>query len=105
MSILFKTLTGLNSEPAVPEVKPLTLRNIGTTPGNFQLSKTGSPTVDGLQYRMEGEKSWLPYTINTGITVNPNEAVQFQNTNETLSTSTSNYVRCYSSCSSVKAER
>lgn len=105
MSILFKTLTGLNSEPAVPEVKPLTLRNVGPTSGAFALSATGSPTVDGLQYRMEGEKSWLPYTIKTQIRVNPNEAVQFQNTNDTLSTSASNYVTWFSSCHSVKAER
>lgn len=84
MSILFKTLTGLTSGPEVPEVKPLTLRNIGTNSTTIKISKYRTPTVDGLQYRMEGEESWLPYTIDTKITVNPNKAVQFQNTNETL---------------------
>lgn len=102
MSILFKTLTGLNSEPEVPEVKPLTLRNIGTNSTTIKISKTGTPYVDGLQYRMEGEESWLPYTIDTKITVNPNKAVQFQNIRDVLSRRYDHYINITSATSSDK---
>ena len=58
-----------------------------------KLTKSGSLTVSGLQYRQSISGDWTPYTIDTVITLaNIGDVVQFQNTEQTLSTSTSNYV-------------
>ena len=57
-----------------------------------KLTITGSPTVEGLQYRIGTSGGWSPYTIDTVITLaNIGDCVQFQNTLETLGTSDSNY--------------
>jgi hypothetical protein len=81
MNVLFNILASLNSGPEVPEVKPLTLRNVGTDPAVVYIELRLMPNVYFLQYRMEGEKSWKLYKDNAEITVNPNEAVQFQKKN------------------------
>jgi hypothetical protein len=81
MNVLFNILASLNSKPEVTGVKPLTLRNVGTDPAVVYIELRLMPNVYFLQYRMEGEKSWKLYKDNAEITVNPNEAVQFQKKN------------------------
>ena len=61
---------------------------------SVKLTKFGSPTVDGVQYRIGTSGGWSPYTIDTEITLtNVGDCVQFQNTLETLGTDSSNYVQ------------
>ena len=50
---------------------------------SVKLTKTGSPTVNGLQYRINSSDPWSNYEINTEIPLNENEYVQFQNTENT----------------------
>ena len=58
-----------------------------------KLTKSGSPTVSGLKYRQSIRGVWKSYTINTVITLaNVGDIVQFKNTEQTLSSSNSNYV-------------
>ena len=58
----------------------------------IKLTKTGSPTVEGIQYRIGTSGGWSPYTIDTTLTLtNVGDCVQFQNTLETLGTGNSNY--------------
>ena len=57
-----------------------------------KLTITGSPTVNGVQYRIGTSGGWSPYTIDTILTLtNVGDCVQFQNTLETLGTGDSNY--------------
>ena len=57
-----------------------------------KLSKTGLPTIEGIQYRIGTSGGWNPYTIDTVLTLtNIGDCVQFQNTLETLGTSADNY--------------
>lgn len=57
-----------------------------------KLTITGSPTVEGLQYRIGTSGGWNPYTLDTTLTLtNVGDCVQFQNTLETLGTGDSNY--------------
>ena len=58
---------------------------------SVKLNKTGSPTVSGLQYKV-GKGSWQAYTIGTTVSLNKDEYVKFRNTENTLSTSTNDYV-------------
>ena len=59
---------------------------------SVKLTKNGSPTVDGVQYRIGTSGGWSPYTIDTVLTLaNVGDCVQFQNTLETLGTGNSNY--------------
>ena len=59
-----------------------------------KLIKSGSPTVDGVQYRIGTSGGWSPYTIDTVLTLtNIGDCVQFQNTLETLGTSNANYAK------------
>ena len=59
---------------------------------SVKLTKNGSPTVDGVQYRIGTSGGWSPYTIDTVLTLaNVGDCVQFQNTLETFGTSNSNY--------------
>ena len=52
---------------------------------SVKLTRSGSPTVDGVQYRIGTSGGWSPYTIDTVITLaNIGDCVQFQNTLETL---------------------
>lgn len=71
---------------------PLTLTATQAN-STIKLTKTGSPTVFGLSYRVNGGP-WHAYTIDDVITLqNVGDYVQFWNTEETLSTSGSNYVQ------------
>ena len=61
---------------------------------SVQLTKSGSPTVEGVQYRIGTSGGWSQYTIDTEITLtNVGDCVQFQNTLETLGTSSSDYAK------------
>lgn len=77
----------------VNENLPLTFtaEQAGST---VQLTKTGSPTVSGLHYRLGKSGAWLAYTIGDTITLSSiGDSVQFWNSNSALSTSDSDYVR------------
>ena len=64
------------------------------TNSSVKLTKNGSPTVDGVQYRIGTSGGWSPYTIDTVLTLaNVGDCVQFQNTLETFGTSNSNYAK------------
>ena len=57
---------------------------------SINLRTSGSPNVSGLQYKTTGD--WMPYTANTVINLShAGDKIQFQNTNQALSTTTSNY--------------
>ena len=72
-----------------PSELTFTARQAGST---ITLNKTGSPNVSGLQYKTKS-LDWTSYTIGDTITLtNAGDYVKFQNTNNTLSTSNSNYV-------------
>lgn len=58
----------------------------------ISLNSTGSPVVDGLQYRLNSADSWQTYTIGETFTLNTSEYIQFQNTNEQLSVAERSYV-------------
>jgi hypothetical protein len=58
----------------------------------LSLSSIGNPTVDGLQYWKSGDSGWSNYTINTSFTLNAGDYIFFQNVNDYLSTSNSDYV-------------
>ena len=61
---------------------------------SVKLTRNGSPTVDGVQYRIGTSGGWSPYTIDTVLTLaNVGDCVQFQNTLETFGTSNSNYAK------------
>lgn len=71
---------------------PLTL-TAQTANSTVTLNATGSPTVAGLQYRTGTSGPWLPYTIGTTVTLaNADDSVQFWNSAESLSSSSSSYV-------------
>ena len=75
--------------PSVPLT--LTAQSANST---VTLSKTGSPTVSGLRYRMGTSGDWLPYAVGTTLTLAAvGDAVQFRNTESTLSINGSHYVR------------
>lgn len=72
---------------------PLTLTAI-TAGSTVQLTKVGSPTVSGLQYRTDSSAAWSSYTIDDVITLaSVGDYVQFQNTESTLSSGSSSYVQ------------
>lgn len=57
------------------------------------LNATGSPTVSGLHYRLGKTGTWLTYTPGSTITLaNIGDSVQFWNSAESLSSSSSSYV-------------
>ena len=71
---------------------PLTLTAVqaGST---VALNATGSPTVSGLQYRYGTSGAWSAYTCGTALTLaSVEDAVQFQNTENALSTGSNDYV-------------
>ena len=84
----------MNCDEEVDESKiPLTL-TAEEANSSVKLTKNGSPTVDGVQYRIGTSGGWSPYTIDTVITLaNIGDCVQFQNTLETLGTDNSNYAK------------
>jgi hypothetical protein len=60
----------------------------------INLSKYGSPTIDGLQYRLNKSDEWIRYKLGIVIVLeNVGDYVQFQNTNNELSISYYNFVR------------
>lgn len=60
---------------------------------SVKLTKTGSPNVSGLKYRLSSSDSWSTYTIDTVIELDKDEYVEFFNSNSLLSNSSSNYVQ------------
>jgi hypothetical protein len=63
---------------------------------SIKLAKTGSPVVDGLQYRMGTTGTWLKYNIDSNHVLklqNIGDKVQFRNIKNTLSTSDKDYVK------------
>jgi hypothetical protein len=71
---------------------PLTFTNKGENSATVKLTKTGTPNVDGIQYRLGKSGGWNTYTIDTELTLqNVGDVVQFQNTLETLGTGNGNY--------------
>ena len=69
----------------------LTAASAGST---VTLNKKGLPTVSGLQYRVGTSGDWSPYTVGTSLTLAAvGDAVQFRNTQDTLSSTTSQYVK------------
>ena len=61
---------------------------------SVKLTKLGSPTVEGVQYRIGTSGGWSQYTIDNVITLaNVGDCVQFQNTLETLGTNDFNFVQ------------
>jgi hypothetical protein len=61
---------------------PLTFTNKGENSATVKLTKTGTPNVDGIQYRLGESGGWQPYTIGTNITLsNVGDYVQFQDLN------------------------
>ena len=100
MSFILNLLSVLqeNNSPDIP-VQPdmpdteITLCFVSNQDGStLSLSSTGNPTVDGLQYWKSGDSGWSTYTINTSFTLNAGDYVFFQNVNDYLSTSSSDYV-------------
>jgi hypothetical protein len=60
----------------------------------IKLTIEGLPVIDGLQYRLNTSGEWIKYAIGTEITLaNIGDIVQFQNTNNKLSTSTNDNVK------------
>jgi len=51
---------------------------------HVQLTKSGSPTVDGLQYK-KSDSEWIKYTIDKDIPLSSGEYVEFRNTKSVLS--------------------
>ena len=74
-----------------PPLPPLSFTAVQAN-STVTLNTVGSLTLSGLQYRTDGE--WSAYTAGTAITLaNIGDRVQFQNTESTLSLSSSNYAR------------
>lgn len=90
---LMKMIISSASEAVDPWYIPLTF-TAEQANSTVKLTKSGSPTVDGLQYRIGTSGEWLPYTIDTVITLaNVGDIVQFQNTKEALSSNYNIYVK------------
>lgn len=72
--------------------KPLRL-TAAENNSTVKLVSTGTPTVTGLQYKLNNSTKWMPYKIDTLLTLeNINDYVEFKNTEDTLSTGTNSYV-------------
>jgi len=61
---------------------------------HVQLTKSGSPTVDGLQYK-KSDSEWIKYIPNQteSIELSQNDYIEFRNTKMTLSKSKDDYVK------------
>lgn len=78
MSSIFKLLAAMQKKQIDQKNLPLTLtaQEAGST---VVLNKTGSPNVDGIQYKTKQSGGWQSYTIGTTITLsNVGDYVQFQ---------------------------
>lgn len=86
--------TGTHKGSTEAKIKPLTLTNVDTQQQSIQISlyKVGNPVVDGIQYRLSQKAQWQPYTMYKKIKLSPGSYIQFQNTNQQLSTSVSDYI-------------
>lgn len=79
------------AEAARPEItNPLTFAPAEWECGVY-LTKTGNVDDSGIQYRIGREGGWTPYVMNETIYLEEGQVVQFQNTNDTFSTSSSDY--------------
>ena len=75
-----------------PRKIPLTFRAEQAN-STVTLNAVGSPTVSGLMYRAHSTGSWQTYTAGTTITLaDVGDTVQFWNSANALSSSSSNYV-------------
>ena len=105
--LLFNSLL-LRKKPTTPvEGVPLTLTFVDDgTSNDFNIGFTiqGEPDTSGLQYRYGTEGPWTEVNIWKALTLNKTTPViQFQNTNNFLSTDSSNYIRLsFSQYTSVK---
>lgn len=107
--LLFNSLL-LRKKPTTPvEAVPLTITFVdGCAFDNVDISvrTIGKPDTTGLQYRYGTEGPWTEYNIGKNLNLSKRKpVVQFQNTNNFLSTDTSNYIRLYAnpSTNSIKA--
>ena len=63
---LMKMIISSVSEAVDPWYIPLTF-TAGSAGSTVKLTKNGSPTIDGLQYRIGTSGEWLTYAIDTVI--------------------------------------
>ena len=90
MSTFLKKMI-MNCDEEKVNMTPLTL-TAEVANSTVKLTKTGTPNVEGIQYRIGTSGGWSPYTIDTVITLaNIGDCVQFQNILETLGTNDNNY--------------
>ena len=76
----------------IDESKPLTFIAAEAN-STIKLTAVGSPTVSGLKYRTRGG-GWQSYTIDDTITLtNKGDYIQYENSENTLSTSNANYCK------------
>ncbi len=69
---------------------PLTFTAVAA--GSVRLKANGSKTCNTIQYRLGTSGEWLAYSLDTKITLNEGESVQFQNTSEYLNAGNVDYV-------------
>jgi hypothetical protein len=78
--------------------KPLTF-TAEEAGANVYFRKSGTSSdlnTSGIQYRLNEADGWTPYTINEKIILeNEGDYVQFQNTNETFSLNSNNYITAF----------
>ena len=70
--------------------KPLRLTATQNS-SSVKITKTGSPNVSGLKYKLSSSDPWSTYTIDTVIELDKDEYVEFFNSNNTLNLDESNY--------------
>ena len=58
---------------------------------SVKITKTGSPNVSGLKYRLSSSDPWSTYTIDTVINLDKDEYVEFLNSIQQFSTSYNDY--------------
>lgn len=77
-------------------IQPLTFTFTNPGTNSIKTYYQGSPNLSGLQYRFGTSGPWLPYDVNSTLTIeNRFDSIQFQNTNDTLSIDTNNYFTFY----------
>jgi hypothetical protein len=91
------------------KLQPLTITCTASTSSSknyvtLKISQVGSTDVTGLQYRKGTSGAWETLPIKTILNIPVGESWQFQNTNDILNISASNYVNFYldNSSASVK---
>lgn len=93
----------IDSKPSVPcslyplggnikEIRPITLTAAAAN-STVKLVATGGPDTSGIHYRLGTSGTWLPYTMETVLTLtNAGDSVQFLNKASTFSTSSTKYI-------------